>query len=99
LAMADSLASQGPLRPPSMEENLADLYDRVDTVYRESIQAVLAGPPLLTGDDLKGIGLTPGPIFGQIIDGLEQAQVAGEIAGREAAFAWVRAFLDARSEK
>jgi poly(A) polymerase len=99
LAMADSLASQGPLRPPAMEENLADLYDRVDTVYRESIRPVLTGPPLLTGYDLKGMGLAPGPIFGQIMDGLEQARVAGEIAGREAAIVWVRDFLAARSEK
>lgn len=93
LAMADSLASQGPLRPPTMEKNLTDLYDRVDAVYRESIRPVLTGPPLLTGDDLKRMGLEPGPIFGAIIDGLEQAQVAGEIAGRDEAIMWVRDFM------
>ncbi|MEN8134964.1 MAG: HDIG domain-containing metalloprotein [Thermodesulfobacteriota bacterium] len=95
LAMADSLASQGPLRPPAMEENLVCLYDRVDTVYRESIRPVLTGPPLLNGNDLKEMGLAPGPIFGQIMDGLEQARVAGEIAGREEAMAWVKDFLAA----
>ncbi len=93
LAMADSLASQGPLRPPTMEENLADLYDRVDKVYRESIQPVLSGPPLLNGHDLKEMGLEPGPIFGQIMDGIEQARVAGEIEDREEAMVWVRGFL------
>jgi poly(A) polymerase len=97
LAMADSLASQGPLRPPAMEDNLLRLYDRVDTVYHESIRLVLTGPPLLTGHDLKGMGLTPGPIFGQIMDGLEQAQVAGEIVGKEAAMVWVKDFLAAGS--
>jgi poly(A) polymerase len=95
LAMADSLASQGPLRPPAMEDNLAALYDRVDAVYREAIRPVLNGPPLLTGADLKDMGLTPGPIFSRILDGLEQARVAGEIADRPAAAAWVRAFLAA----
>ncbi len=93
LAMADSLASQGPLRPPAMEENLAVLYDLVDKVYRDSIQPVLSGPPLLNGNDLKEMGLEPGPIFGQIMDGIEQARVAGEIADREEAMIWVKNFL------
>jgi len=56
---------------------------------------VLNGPPLLTGADLKDMGLTPGPIFRRILDGLEQARVAGEIADRPAAAAWVRTFLAA----
>lgn len=97
LAMADSLASQGVLRPPDMEDNLMYLYDQVDAVYRRYIQPVLTGPPLLTGDDLKCMGLDPGPIFREILNGLEQAQVAGEIAGREAAIIWVRDFMALKS--
>lgn len=97
LAMADSLASQGALRPPAMEDNLMYLYAQVDAVYRESVRPVLTGPPLLTGDDLKCMGLEPGPVFREILDGLEQAQVAGEIAGREAAIIWVRGFMAVKS--
>jgi poly(A) polymerase len=97
LAMADSLASQGPLRPAAMEDNLAELYDRVDKVYREAIRPVLTGPPLLTGSDLKDLGLTPGPIFAVILDKLEQARVAGEISSKAAAVAWARDFLSSGS--
>ncbi|MFO7607415.1 MAG: HDIG domain-containing protein [Desulfurivibrionaceae bacterium] len=99
LAMADSLASQGPLRPAAMEEDLANLYSRIDKVYRESIRPVLSGPPLLTGHDLKEMGLEPGPLFGRLLSGLEQARVAGEIDGKEQAEDWVRAFLTARPEE
>jgi poly(A) polymerase len=99
LAMADSLASQGPLRPIAMEADLADLYGRIDQVYHESIRPVLSGPPLLTGYDLKEMGLTPGPLFGRILAGLEQARVAGEIDGRGQAEDWVRDFLAAGLKK
>lgn len=94
LAMADSLASQGPLRPPAMEAALVALYALVEKVLRESIRPVLSGPPLLNGHDLKRMGLVPGPLFGQIMEGLEQAQVGGEITGKEEALLWVRSFLD-----
>ncbi|MDF1578617.1 MAG: HDIG domain-containing protein [Desulfurivibrionaceae bacterium] len=99
LAMADSLASRGPLRPIAMEDDLAGLYGMIDKVYRESIRPVLSGPPLLDGHDLKRMGLAPGPLFGRILAGLEQARVAGEIGGRGAAEDWVRDFLAADSEK
>ena len=94
LAMADSLASQGPLRPPAMEQDLAALYVKVDRVYRESIKPVLAAP-LLSGKDLIAIGLQPGPLFGRILDELEQAQVAGEVTDRQQAMSLARDFMAA----
>lgn len=99
LAMADSLASLGPLRPVAMEEDLARLYDQVNEVYLESIKPVLSGPPLLNGNDLKELGLIPGPVFGQIIEMLEQARVAGEINDRREAIALVKDFLAAKHDE
>jgi len=93
LAMADSLAASGPLKPPGMEENLVRLYDLVERVYRESIMPVLQSPPLLTGNDLKEMGLIPGPEFRRILEGVQQAQVAGELDDRKTAIAWVKSFL------
>jgi poly(A) polymerase len=93
LAMADSLASRGPLRPPDMEKDLAALYVKVYRVYSESIKPVLAAP-LLSGDDLIEIGLQPGPLFGRILDELEQAQVAGEVTDRQQALSFASNFLN-----
>ncbi len=96
LAMADSLAGQGPGKPPGMEENLAALWAEVHGVYEEHIQPVFASPPLVTGHDLIGVfALEPGPAFKEILDGLVVAQVEGLVADREQALAWVKMFLEA----
>ncbi|MGV1099289.1 HDIG domain-containing metalloprotein [Thiovibrio sp. JS02] len=95
LAMADSLAGQGPGRPERMEERLADLFAEVNGVYEEHIKPLFSRPPLLSGHDLiREFSLAPGPVFREILDGLERAQVEGEVRERSQALAWVRAFLD-----
>ena len=96
LAMADSLAGAGPGKPEGMEADLAELYNRVDTVYQESIRPVLENARLLSGHDLiKTFELKPGRVIGEILKGLQVAQVAGEINDRDEAEAWVRDFLAA----
>ncbi len=98
LALADSLAASGPLKPAGMEENLAELYRQIDAVYRQSVQPVLQGPKLLNGHDLRELGLKPGPLFGEILDSLEQARVVGEVNDREEALAWVSRLLASRRQ-
>jgi poly(A) polymerase len=94
LAMADCLAGQGPGKPEGIEENLAQLFYEVNQVCQEHIKPVLTKPPLLTGHDLKEeFSLTPGPVFKEILDGLQNAQVEHEVVNRDQAIAWVRTFL------
>lgn len=94
LAMADSLAGQGPGKPAGTEESLAELYAEVAAVYRHSVKPVLDKPLLLNGHDLQDVfALTPGPIFRTILTGLQEAQVEKEVCTREEALAWVTAFL------
>ncbi len=92
LAMADSLAAEGPLKPPGMEESLAQLRQRVEEVCREKVRPVLLGPKLIDGEDLKSLGITPGAIFREILEGIEQARVEGEITNREDALVWAQRF-------
>jgi poly(A) polymerase len=95
LAMADSLAGQGEKKPPAMEAELAGLLDEVLKIHARYIQPVISGPRLLTGQDLiSSFSLTPGPLFARILDGLQIAQVEGEIASTEDAHRWVRCYLD-----
>jgi tRNA nucleotidyltransferase (CCA-adding enzyme) len=47
-------------------------------------------PPLLDGDDLRALGLSPGPRFGRLLAALRVAQVAGRVRTRAEAEAWVR---------
>jgi tRNA nucleotidyltransferase/poly(A) polymerase len=46
-------------------------------------------PPLLTGDDLKAMGLTPGPQFRELLDRVRREQLDERIATREAAVALI----------
>jgi hypothetical protein len=42
------------------------------------------------GNDLIAIGLTPGPIFAEILRQIEDAQLGGELSSREQALEWIR---------
>jgi poly(A) polymerase len=46
-------------------------------------------PRLLTGDDLKSLGFRPGPLFREILDALEDAQLNGKISNRGQALEFV----------
>ena len=47
--------------------------------------------PLITGDDLLAMGLTPGPRVGRVLRAVETARLEGEITTREEALARARA--------
>lgn len=94
LAMADSLASEGALKPKEMEQELVELYREVETIFTEHIQPALSGPPLLRGKDLiKHFQLVPGPIFRELLNEVEVLQVEGELASKNEALAWVEHYL------
>jgi poly(A) polymerase len=50
----------------------------------------LAPAPLVTGEDLIGIGLSPGPDFGRILDSVYDAQLEGRVADRSSAMELAR---------
>jgi len=93
LSMADSLAGRGPERPENMEEAIAALYKRIAMVVRERIKPARSAPPLLTGNDLKAMGIPPGPIYRKILGAIEEARVAGEVETSAEAAAYVERFL------
>lgn len=94
LAMSDSLASKGVQKPERMEEELRQLYGTVQKIYRNNLEPVLHGPRLFSGTDLiEEFDLDPGPIFTEILSGLEIAQVEGRVVDRRTACDWVKEFL------
>ncbi len=86
LAMADSLAGQGPQKPADAETVLADLADAAYRFLKERIEPQERQPRLLTGHDLiKFLGLKPGPLFREILTAVEEAQWEGGIRSRQEA--------------
>ncbi len=94
LAMADSLAGQGDLKPPDAEMVLADLADFVWRFYQEKVEPLETRPRLITGHDLiREFGLTPGPHFRRLLEEVAEAQWEGRLHSRQEALAYINTLL------
>jgi tRNA nucleotidyltransferase/poly(A) polymerase len=80
----------------SSHRNLEN-YDFVRRFLAETPPEEVRPPRLLTGDDLKAMGYTPGPTFKAMLDAIEEAQLNGAVRTREEAQELVRASFDAPS--
>jgi poly(A) polymerase len=76
----DCLASNGSL----------DAYNFVQRFLVETPPEKVYPPKLVTGDDLKDMGLVPGPRFREILMAVEEAQLEGRLHDRESALQFVR---------
>jgi poly(A) polymerase len=76
----DCLASHGSL----------DTYTFVQRFLVETPPEKVYPPKLVTGDDLKGMGLRPGPRFREILLAVEEAQLEGRLQDRESALEFAR---------
>jgi len=74
----------------SSHRNLAS-YRFVERVLRETPPGEIRPPRLLTGDDLQEMGYRPGPLFGQILRAVEDAQLEGQLGSHKDAEEYVRA--------
>jgi len=94
LAMADSLAGQGPQKPPDSEAVLADLADAAYRFLKERLEPQERLPKLLSGHDLiKILGLKPGPQFKRLLTAVTEAQWEGLVNTRQEALEMVRRLL------
>jgi poly(A) polymerase len=80
LARIDALSSSGDLQYHRFcQERLAKMQE-------EEIRP----EPLLRGKDLIEMGYIPGPIFAEILQRVEDAQLGGELTRRQQALDWVK---------
>ena len=87
LARMDALAASGDLQ----------YYDFCRAQLAALSVEEMHPPRLLSGDDLIALGYRPGPLFGAILDAVEEAQLEGILVSREAALDWVRSHYPAES--
>jgi putative nucleotidyltransferase with HDIG domain len=91
------------LRMPAFEEHLAlhradslashrnlNTYEFLQKKRAEIPPEKMRPAPLLTGDDLIAAGHAPGPKFREILNAVEDAQLEGRLASRDAALDFVR---------
>jgi poly(A) polymerase len=93
LAMADSLAGQGPLKPADSEAVLADLAEAAYQFLKERLEPQERLPKLINGHDLISLGLSPGPRFRRLLTAVEEAQWEGVVQTREEAMLMIQRLL------
>jgi hypothetical protein len=91
LSLADLLATHGGSEPRQPLSRMLAVVGGLFTHYFEGYEETIAPPPLLSGGELiEALDLAPGPEIGRLLQRIEEAQAAGEIAGREEALALAR---------
>jgi poly(A) polymerase len=94
LALADTMAGQGPERPPEAEDQLRELYAMVAELRDRELADALAAPPLINGHDLiQELDMQSGPLLGKLLQNVREAQLEGQISSREEALAMARSLL------
>lgn len=99
------------MRLPKFDEHLAlhridclgshgmlDLYDFVRERYEQTPPEEIRPEPLINGNDLITVGLTPGPSFKDILSAVEDAQLEGNLHTKEEAMAFVQQLIMSNPE-
>jgi poly(A) polymerase len=99
LTLADFLATQGPNLDTAEWERHSRLMEYV-LAQQEEDHTVVAPPKLIDGHDLMNeFALEPGPMIGEVLEAVREAQGAGEISTREEALELARQRLAQRQPR
>lgn len=69
---------------------LTENYEFLRAKEQEFAAEPLIPPPLVSGKDLIDLGLSPGPLFKQILNQIETEQLEGSLSGRQQALDWLK---------
>jgi putative nucleotidyltransferase with HDIG domain len=72
---------------------MLDIYDFLVAQAAELASQPQLLPPLITGEDLKALGLKPDAAMGALLHEVRDRQLAEELTSHEEALAWVRSKL------
>ncbi len=98
LALADYLGTYGVTLDSRAWIAYVDMIQTLLSRYFLQYDSAIAPPPFLTGQGVLDIfDLQPGPLIGEILAGLHEAQAVGEITSKEEALDWIQRFLNQRA--
>lgn len=99
LSLADMRATYEMTLPQADWLAELDVCRSLLEAYWENSQEVVSPPRLVTGSDvMHTFSLKPGPLIGKILEGVREAQAAGEIQTREEALAFARRIIEGINE-
>ena len=80
----------------SSHRNL-DAYDFVQRFLADTPPEQVRPPRLVNGQDLKDMGMKPGPKFKEVLLAVEEAQLDGQFADRESALRYARSICESQA--
>ena len=96
--MADMMGEKGG--DPEKIAAFGRFADRMINRFFEDFRPRASMPPLITGHDLiTAFGLSPSPLFHEILTRVEEARLTGQAGSRKAALALVAEYLHCMGEK
>ncbi len=98
LALAHYLAAWGPVPPQEGWQRQVLTATTLWHTYLEQRETVVDPPPLLSGNDLIRLGLSPGPQIGTLLSRLHEEQAAGEIRTYKQALAFVQEWQNSSNQ-
>jgi poly(A) polymerase len=99
LALADYLASRGPLASMDEWKRHCKLANYILTEHDKQQEKILP-VKLIDGDDIMdAFDLTPGPLVGKLLAMINEAHASGELSTREEALALVQSELSTLSKQ
>ena len=94
LSLADILATFGPSIPQDKWLKEVDAVQRLFEGWFDQPEKVIKPVRLITGHDIQAdFHLSPGPLIGQLLEFVQEAQVVGEVTDRQQALEWVGDWL------
>jgi len=94
LSLADLLATYGTTLPQPRWERQLDVVRALLEAWWEQHGERIDPPRLLSGNDLiKELELHPGPVIGEILEALREAQAEGRLCTRQEALDFVKGYL------
>lgn len=100
LSLADTLATYGVTLDMDIWNRELDICRTLLEAWWEKPEEIVKPPHLVNGKEIMvHFGLTAGPIIGQLLEAIREAQAEGEINNRDAAFDFAESWLKMRPER
>ncbi len=94
LSLADIWATYGPTLPQERWEQQVDTVRTLLEAWWENPQKQVNPPALISGHDLiNELELKPGPVIGEILEAVREAQAEGEVNSRPEALIFAQKFF------
>jgi putative nucleotidyltransferase with HDIG domain len=99
LSLADVWATYGPTLPQERWERQIETVRSLLAAWWEKPEDTVAPLALITGKDLiNDLKLTPGPVIGEILEAVREAQAVGEVKSRTEAVLFAKMYQESQDK-